>query len=1794
MQPPVADPSSAETERLIGLYDRLRERLLDLSNRNPMLNTRLPQGGRSRRYLQLVDAVPEEAYARLCGAEAGGLDVLPLGEPDPLPDDERTDAFLAALDHARASDVAYLTALAAVEAEGRDDELHLSRLEDQLRVRLRLELGLPPRPARAEISRADQAQRLGIDPSPDLPACRDESQRGTAAGLQTLRYPDELEAALQRMGDDARLALQETGVSTLFLAFGFLERVEAEASDRKLFAPLLLLPVRLDTRRERGMLVHSVVATADVAESNPSLVRMVESRYGRQLPEFGAGDEETLPSPEAYFAAVTAAIEGLKGWRVRRWLVLGHFAFGRFAIYEDLARENWGRPPVAHPLVRAILAGTDRPGEASLDFGPPEDYPVDTPEIETLVPHLVADADASQHSALVDVARGVDLVIEGPPGTGKSQTITNIIAHAIGAGKKVLFLAEKQAALDVVKRRLDEAGLGDFCLELHSDRAAARQVVTTLRKRVELGWGKPIPTKFPADPVQAQARQLVSDYLDALHAPQPDGVTPFQLMWRAVRGARRDPGRIEALTSMTPASDWMHEPERLQSIEAEIEVYAALAADFEAQHGPVGQSPWRLTAVADVPVYDRLALRAALLDWREPILEALQLVREAMDFDVAGFEDLRRLMRLDADLALAPDMTGTAGLDLLGSGSVAGVLRLKETVDGLVERLAVVPGLEELPPDVGARADQLLRSRLGSALAEQVPADLAEAIRGRADASQELAAAIEALMPAMAILGLDRDLPGETFGTLALVCRALAGLSAARRAQLAAHAAVDPDYLAATMALQADLLAAGQAWAERFPGLLAGPPPEPASLRAVADFWSKGRLATAVGAFGAEARLARTIMGQLRPADGRHAAEDLRQLADHLTAVRRFASNPTSIRSFGAAWSGLTTSFAEIKAGLDLRGVFARRLAEAPNGAAVAALTVHVDAAGFDQLADLAGAADRFLAIDPSVRARLAGTTMAHALPMLEADLRAAGALLDLAGDEELGRLAHPLREIADAHRAREALGHARDRLHGHRHGDAVMAAVATVGAERVEAAAEWIDRVRGLGIDEPLRAVLTGERGHEAREAIARISARAAAVLARVEAGRQGVESRFGAMNLTDDDPHVRLSAIDRLVARHGELGDFLILRQAKLDLAGIGLGGFLDTAERIEVAAADLPERFRTVVADRRADLARRAAAPLHRDSGSGLEVRRKLFVDRDRARIAADRASLRDRLLASKPAAGTNLGPKSGWTDMALLRNEFGKTQRFLPVRSLLARSGRAIQTLKPCFMMSPLSLAKFLAPSALAFDLLVIDEASQMRPEDAIGGLLRARKIVVVGDPKQLPPTDFFARLSDEPADDEAAEELEGESILDFCRHSFHSVRRLKWHYRSRCESLIAFSNRTFYDNSLVTFPNARPDSFSIDLVRVDGTYAASRNLAEAEKVAAEAVRLMRHFAGAVEAGDGPVPSLGIVAVNIDQRDLILDCLRRQMLGDPLVERYREAVAARGEPLFVKNLETVQGDERDYVFISLTYGPATPGKAMAQRFGPIGGRNGHRRLNVLFTRARVRIGLFASFGSADVVPSESSGPGVTVLKNYLAYAEERGRLPADRFGAEPDSDFEREVADRLSEAGYQVETQVGVSGYRIDLGVRHPDRPESFLVGIECDGARYHSSRSARERDRLRQEVLAGLGWELIRVWSTDWFADPAEETRQLVQSLEAMRRRPIREGASYRIGENGPEAAADALLSGAQEDPALAEVEIAGLAEFSAGSGSESTEPVPQLAVWAPAEDEVLWDPDAEDQARMPW
>ncbi|WP_149330354.1 DUF3320 domain-containing protein [Citrobacter braakii] len=500
-------------------------------------------------------------------------------------------------------------------------------------------------------------------------------------------------------------------------------------------------------------------------------------------------------------------------------------------------------------------------------------------------------------------------------------------------------------------------------------------------------------------------------------------------------------------------------------------------------------------------------------------------------------------------------------------------------------------------------------------------------------------------------------------------------------------------------------------------------------------------------------------------------------------------------------------------------------------------------------------------------------------------------------------------------------------------------------------------------------------------------------------------------------------------------------------------------------------------------------------------------------------------------------------------ALLKHELQKSRRHKPVRQMAAEMGDAMSKLAPCMLMSPLSVAQFLPSEQALFDLVIFDEASQISPWDAIGAMARGKQVVVAGDPRQMPPTSFFNRAANDTDDTE--EDME--SILDECLAAGLYNHSLSWHYRSRHESLITFSNHRYYDSNLITFPASETKLSAVQWCKVEGVYSKGKgrhNQAEAEAMVAETVKRLTDKAF-IASGK----SIGIITLNTEQQKLINDLLDRARQQHPEIEPFFQS--EQGEPVVVKNLETVQGDERDLIMLGIGYGPTEPGaNTMSMNFGPLNREGGWRRLNVAVTRARQEMMVFSSFEPSLIDLNRTSARAVADLKHFIEFAQRGPMAMAQAVRGSVggyDSPFEEAVANGLRNKGWQVVSQIGVSRFRIDLGIVHPDKPGDYLVGVECDGATYHSAATARDRDKVRSAILQGLGWKLIRLWSTEWWIDKA--------------------GALERL-----DAAINQLLeeSRAEDVAAVEDVQISDELPVSEGGEVES-----EQCVSAPADDAVL-------------
>lgn len=541
-----------------------------------------------------------------------------------------------------------------------------------------------------------------------------------------------------------------------------------------------------------------------------------------------------------------------------------------------------------------------------------------------------------------------------------------------------------------------------------------------------------------------------------------------------------------------------------------------------------------------------------------------------------------------------------------------------------------------------------------------------------------------------------------------------------------------------------------------------------------------------------------------------------------------------------------------------------------------------------------------------------------------------------------------------------------------------------------------------------------------------------------------------------------------------------------------------FIDSIERRDIKKDDVKALVQGNFADSLLNILFVENQELATFIGELHENRIKEFEDLDKKILSLNRKRIFQKLNNNIPQIfGATENPEA-----KILAGEFTRKSGHLPVRKLLEKAGGIIKKIKPCFMMSPLSVAQYLDPTneELQFDVVIFDEASQVKPEDALGAFMRGKTAVVMGDTQQLPPTSFFDQMATGESEEEVATSLDMESILHLCKLSF-PVKMLKWHYRSRHESLISVSNKEFYNNELLVYPSPSHDDPELGLKlhynpnTVYDRGSSSANHLEARDVVKE---IFNHFDKY-----GDTKSLGVGTFSVAQKNAILEELEIERKKRPELEPL--FLENKDERFFVKNLETIQGDERDVILISVGYGYDQAGK-MSLNFGPLNQDGGERRLNVLITRAREKCVVFSNFKAYDMHLTANPPYGVKALKEFLSYAENL-TLGASQITQQSSEPFEDAIASFLAENGYTVDKQIGCAGFRVDLAIVDDENPGKYILGITTDGKMYASSKVAGDRDRLREQVLKGLGWKLYHLWSTDWYRNRDLGRKRLLEAVE---------------------------------------------------------------------------------------
>jgi len=1710
--------SSSLGELVLAGIEKLRSKLLDLSMANRLLNFKHSE--KSKTHVRIIDEIPEVLFDSI--DQHKNLQFAWIDDPEIDPADEQTASFREALEQAKQNDEMYLQQKEKLRPRG--TRRQLGKLDRALKDRIREALGLP---TRVERSVAARARELGIDPSYDLPPnIPKPAQSRSDSSIQTLLYRDAMESKLAAIREGDKTLLEDAGINALYAAFGFVEWYESVDSDIPVFAPLVFYPVEIQRALDHGVYTYVLTARDDDIEINQAFVQLLRGTIGLEIPSW-----DTEDSLSDYFVKVEDILATQRRWQLRRWVTIGLFTFAKLAMYNDLDPKWWAknRPLEAHPILSDLLIGTSSISEVTLA----PDYEIDSPNLAPRDHGLVTDADSSQHSAVIDVLDGKNLVIQGPPGTGKSQTITNIIASAMQTGKRVLFLAEKMAALRVVKDRLDHFGLGTFCLEVHSNKTRKTEVIKSLEERINFA-GPPLDAGKlrQAQLAHAKARDELLYYVARMKEGVGEtGLTVNEIL-RAncirLGLAERLNGQVLKVRIENSSTMNSFTREELRELSRDLEARAISINNWQGLSG----HPWYGIQNTSLDVFQADELIASLGLWKRSIAELRgEVVTAQLQTGWSIEPNLLAVDQFVRKVTALPEMDDGVVESIVHSvGSQTQLTFLVEITESVEALRSAKDYIDQCSSNGGALFElgdawlqraydtasdlHFLESRISVLdTISKEKREESESLRKAHDALSPLAdvvegapfrrADIENLLKAVSLL---QSVPRKTLnyrnGAVMLednmldIERAAQSFEALQRLK----AKINEDFRMSAMLALPDIKRAAQA------------------------LQTSGFFRRIVNR---ECRNAKVLYKQVAIPGAsnkkKDAGNELGRLCAYLQQEHDTLTNRDFQRCAGRFYRGADTPWKELLSISQWASRVRQAFASPMDGKSLwREALLEAESGKLDSLLAFGKSSEHAFLLQ---RTASSSSWPSPSLQDLsKAETRAANLTAQLASELEPLHW-NPSIQLAELKVVAEKLKEA-ERLISKLTTEKVEKLLGSVGTSWVERTSQlrktvaYLSELAKLGLPQVFWQRLSKEPVGELIESLrnhGRHLSNAAGIVAEHQRAVNGLAAMdntrwAGTSDLNRADLGTVESRIEFALDNHAALQPYLDFLRVEIHARTTALGPILDCIKDFPNPNCGLAEIFEFVFYRSCAESLLREDPRLTAHSGATHEQLRRRYQQLDRQILELRRQQIAETLMDTPVPVGVGKGKASEFTEFALIKRQIGLQKRHAPLRNLFRRAGAAIQALKPCLMMSPMSVAQFLDPEGIRFDLVVMDEASQIRPHDAIGAIARGNQVVVVGDPKQLPPTPFFEKVdrdgdSDEETDEAEVADLTGqESILDLARGPYQPVRRLGWHYRSQHEGLIAFSNREFYEGSLTVFPSPRgkhPD-FGVHLEEIDGVYSESMNPVEAEAVVAEAQKFMRKF---------PERSLGIVAMNQPQQNLIQKLMDDLFATDVQAEAYRLRWDNTLDKLFVKNLENVQGDERDVIFISAVYGKDSAGN-FHQRFGPINGAYGHRRLNVLFTRAKQQVRLFTSMKASDIRIDERSRLGVKALKHYLAYAK-NGYLDSTEITCkEPDSEFERWVIQMLNERGYEVVPQLGVAGYFIDLAIRHPNRGGSFILGVECDGATYHSARSVRDRDRLREQVLKQLGWRIYRIWSTDWFRNPRREFLKLVETIEALRSLPI--------------------------------------------------------------------------------
>jgi REase_MTES_1575/Protein of unknown function (DUF4011)/AAA domain/Protein of unknown function (DUF3320) len=1542
----------------------------------------------------------------------------------------------------------------------------------------------------------------------------------------------ELERSLKSLQGRSLLDYMERGVRILHAAFGTLNWVDEETKEN-VQSPLILVPLELTRDTIHQPYTIAVPPVEDEAVLNPALQAKLKNDYKIELPPLPEEWEEQKVAD--YYKLVDQAVAEM-GWKTESSIDLGLFSFQKLVIYKDL--ESNAPLVTQHPIIRAI-AGIK---EDNLILSAlPDEKDVDKIEAPAKT-YQVLDADSSQRVSIEYALRGQSFVMKGPPGTGKSQTIANIIAECIANGKSVLFVSDKMAALEVVYKRLSEVGLAHFCLELHSSKANKQQVVAELKRSLDENL---IPRKLPSShefEQMAEYREALNGYVTALHEKRPYLQRSVYEVLSIISSLERIPFVPVGLTEIGTLT-----PQKMRELE---QLVSQLSKVWQVIDEP--DFPW-LGYRADK--YN-LEIRSELLTTLESINETLHgLELETEDFSAKlgvfppeTFARIQWLLDVSKFLSESPKPEAywltNPSLDILLSEAQAYLDTtnwIKTTSTSLMERynpslfnLALnrsaemqlaVSAFGKMLPTVNIEENEFLTKR----------ENLLAFLKNTQLASRKLSETAQTLAPLLALDNSDLTITQlKQLSRLAMMCFA--------------EDKPEPEWFDAKYLeqVQETMVKAKQLYQEYnqtkgrleetysegiyeldLHGLIERYSGEYQSglkvfnstyrndQKTIARLTNDGKVPKTIQQDLIDARkvkklrtkiedsgeTVRTLMGHYyrKTRTDFQGAEKAIALTDEIKKLSWGTQIPEALLKLLTSTANPSPMIKNL--GLDLQESVGKWEQQAKEVESLIPQKMPKSDAPISQTSLLVleeWAAETEKQLNPLIALTKDTLTTAKQEPQIYRQL-----IQDLKNSEDIRKKEAQI--VGEKVQLKEKFGIRFQELE--------------TNWQDIVAVLEWCKKVQAAFIDLPVPQAFAdlaaqGPSGAPSNAELIQRKDSSLKVLAHFNK-RFETEMKYQNQLLKDLEIKVISERIQALRDRVDDVQVWIDYKDAKNRFALRNLDQFFGRLVEQRISAADLLDVFRKSVYQEWINNLYNEDQKLGKFRRENHEQLIADFRKLDQDLIHLTSSMVIEEANSRKPQ---DILIQAADSEANILLKEAAKKRRLMPIRTLMQKIPNLLVKLKPCLLMSPISVSQFLPPDN-KFDLVLFDEASQLVPEDAIGAIYRGKTVVVAGDNKQLPPTSFFQKslLDNVDWDELSDDDVEVfDSILDECLGIGLPVKTLRWHYRSKHEELIAFSNHRFYDDTMITFPSAmnQTDSLGVKLVHVpDGIYdrgGKRDNPKEAEKVAELVFEHFKNY---------PKKTLGVVTFSIAQMNAVEEAIENKLNEHPDFEPFFKE--DRLEGFFVKNLENVQGDERDVIFFSVGYG-FDQQRQMTMNFGPLNKPGGERRLNVAVTRAREKVVLITSIKASDI-DKDTQALGVQTLRTYLDYAEHGPETQSDKSKESTfDSAIDEDVAAEIKKMGYEVVPEVGCSGYRIDIGVLDPVNEGCFLLGVECDGTTYKSSSSARDRDRLREQVLRQLGWRMYRVWSPAWVARRDSEIRRLKETLEQAQKTQLDKEAQKPI------------------------------------------------------------------------